>query len=49
MQIFGGYGFVNDYPVEKQMRDARAFEALYGDERLGRVLAARAAAGRSGH
>ena len=43
VQIFGGYGFVNDYPVEKLMRDARAFEALYGDERLGRVLAARAA------
>ena len=41
VQIFGGYGFVNDYPVEKLMRDARAFEALYGDERLGRVLAAK--------
>jgi len=42
VQIFGGYGFVNDFPVEKLMRDARAFEALYGDERLGRVLAAKA-------
>jgi len=39
VQIFGGYGFVKDYPVEKLMRDARAFEALHGDERLGRVLA----------
>jgi len=39
VQIFGGYGFVNDYPVEKLMRDARAFEALHGDERFGRVLA----------
>jgi len=44
LQIFGGYGFVNDYPAEKLMRDARAFEALYGDERLGRVLAAKAQA-----
>jgi alkylation response protein AidB-like acyl-CoA dehydrogenase len=44
VQIFGGYGFVNDYPVEKLMRDARAFEALHGDERLGRVLAAKAQA-----
>ncbi len=43
VQIFGGYGFVTDYPVEKLMRDARAFEALYGDERLGRVLAAKPA------
>ena len=42
VQIYGGYGFVNDYPVEKLMRDARAFEALYGDERLGRVLAIKA-------
>jgi alkylation response protein AidB-like acyl-CoA dehydrogenase len=46
VQIFGGYGFVTDYPVEKLMRDARAFEALHGDERLGRVLAAREAAAR---
>ena len=38
VQIFGGYGFVNDYPVEKLMRDARPFEAVLGDERLGRVL-----------
>ena len=44
VQIFGGYGFVKDYPVEKLMRDARAFEALHGDERLGRVLAAKATA-----
>jgi alkylation response protein AidB-like acyl-CoA dehydrogenase len=43
VQIYGGYGFVNDFPVEKLMRDARAFEALHGDERLGRVLAAAAA------
>lgn len=40
VQIFGGYGFVNDFPVEKQMRDARPFEALGGNEALARVLAA---------
>jgi alkylation response protein AidB-like acyl-CoA dehydrogenase len=43
VQMYGGYGFVNDFPVEKLMRDARAFEALYGDERFGRVLAAKKA------
>jgi alkylation response protein AidB-like acyl-CoA dehydrogenase len=43
VQIFGGYGFVNDFPVEKLMRDARAFEALGGDERLDRVLERKAA------
>ena len=39
VQIFGGYGFVNDYPVEKLMRDARPYEQLVGDERFERVLA----------
>jgi alkylation response protein AidB-like acyl-CoA dehydrogenase len=39
VQILGGYGFVNDYPVEKLMRDARGFDALVGDERLDRALA----------
>ncbi|MBX3155206.1 MAG: acyl-CoA dehydrogenase family protein [Deltaproteobacteria bacterium] len=43
VQIYGGYGFVTDFPVEKLMRDARAFEALHGDERLGRILAAKGA------
>jgi hypothetical protein len=39
VQILGGYGFVNDYPVEKLMRDARPYEQLLGDERFERVLA----------
>lgn len=39
VQIYGGYGFVNDYPVEKLMRDARPYEQLMGDERFDRVLA----------
>lgn len=38
VQIYGGYGFVNDFPVEKLMRDARAFEAVSGDEAFERVL-----------
>jgi hypothetical protein len=43
VQIHGGYGFVNDFPVEKLMRDARAFEVLGGNEALSRVLAQTAA------
>jgi hypothetical protein len=42
VQILGGYGFVNDYPVEKLMRDARAFDVLLGDERFDRALAIKA-------
>jgi alkylation response protein AidB-like acyl-CoA dehydrogenase len=38
VQIYGGYGFVNDFPVEKLMRDARAFDAYTGDEAFERVL-----------
>ncbi|RMH39001.1 MAG: acyl-CoA dehydrogenase [Deltaproteobacteria bacterium] len=45
VQIFGGYGFVNDYPVEKLMRDARAFEVLAGEEAFERVVARGPAAG----
>ncbi|HTJ42113.1 MAG TPA: acyl-CoA dehydrogenase family protein [Kofleriaceae bacterium] len=45
VQILGGYGFVNDYPVEKLMRDARGFDAVVGDERLDRALAIKATIG----
>ena len=37
VQMYGGYGFVNDFPVEKLMRDARAFEVLGGNEALARL------------
>jgi acyl-CoA dehydrogenase len=38
VQMYGGYGFVSDFLVEKLMRDARAFEVLGGNEALARVL-----------
>lgn len=44
VQMYGGYGFVNDYPVEKLMRDARAYEVLAGNEGLQRVLTQTASA-----
>ena len=30
IQIHGGYGFINDYPVEKFYRDARVFQIYDG-------------------
>jgi hypothetical protein len=33
VQMLGGHGFVQDFPVEKWMRDAQAQVALYGRER----------------
>jgi alkylation response protein AidB-like acyl-CoA dehydrogenase len=37
VQIYGGYGYVNDYPVEKLMRDATAFAVRFGSESFERV------------
>ena len=41
VQIFGGYGYMRDYPVEKLMRDAKATEILEGTNEIQRVLIAR--------
>ncbi len=40
VQVYGGYGYVNDYPVEKVMRDTRALTTLAGDGLREQVLAA---------
>jgi alkylation response protein AidB-like acyl-CoA dehydrogenase len=42
VQIFGGYGYMRDYPVEKLMRDAKAMELLEGTNELQRVRIAEA-------
>ncbi|MDT8368948.1 MAG: acyl-CoA dehydrogenase family protein [Longimicrobiales bacterium] len=39
VQIFGGYGYMRDYPVEKRMRDAKGLEVIAGtSEALRRVV-----------
>ena len=39
VQIYGGYGYMRDYPVEKRMRDAKGLEVLGGtSEALRRVI-----------
>jgi alkylation response protein AidB-like acyl-CoA dehydrogenase len=42
VQIFGGYGYMRDYPVEKLMRDARAMEMLHGTSEMQRLRIAAA-------
>jgi len=37
VQVFGGYGYMRDYPVEKLMRDAKAMELVEGANELLRV------------
>jgi alkylation response protein AidB-like acyl-CoA dehydrogenase len=49
VQILGGHGFMQDYPVEKMMREARALSLLLGGVDLAREHAGRHLAGLSGN
>ena len=40
VQVFGGYGYMRDYPVEKLMRDAKALELLHGTNEQQRLRVA---------
>ncbi|NIN68479.1 MAG: acyl-CoA dehydrogenase [Anaerolineae bacterium] len=40
VQVFGGYGYVKEYPVEKYMRDAKAFQIYTGTNEIQRYLIA---------
>jgi alkylation response protein AidB-like acyl-CoA dehydrogenase len=41
LQIFGGYGYLKDYPIERHMRDARVHQILEGTNEIMRVIIAR--------
>ena len=41
VQVFGGYGFSKEYPVEKLMRDAKVFQIYEGTSQIQRVIIAR--------
>jgi alkylation response protein AidB-like acyl-CoA dehydrogenase len=41
IQIFGGYGYVKDYPVERHFRDAKVTEIYEGTSEIQRVVIAR--------
>ena len=41
VQIFGGYGYSNEYPVEKLMRDAKIFQIYEGTSQIQRLIIAR--------
>lgn len=40
VQIFGGYGYVRDYPVERYMRDAKITEIYEGTSEIQRLVIA---------
>jgi len=41
VQVFGGYGFMRDYPVERLMRDAKATEIYEGTSEIQRLVIGR--------
>ncbi|MGE0870264.1 MAG: acyl-CoA dehydrogenase family protein [Kofleriaceae bacterium] len=41
VQIFGGYGYTKEYPVEKLMRDAKLLQIYEGTSQIQRVIIAR--------
>jgi acyl-CoA dehydrogenase len=41
VQIFGGYGYMNEYPVQKLMRDAKLLQIYEGTQQIQRVVIAR--------
>ncbi len=42
IQLHGGYGYLNDYPLERLQRDARVHRILEGTNEIMRVIVARA-------
>jgi alkylation response protein AidB-like acyl-CoA dehydrogenase len=41
VQLLGGYGYVNDYPVERMMRDAKITQIYEGTNQIQRIVMAR--------
>jgi acyl-CoA dehydrogenase len=45
VQVLGGYGYVNEYPVERMMRDAKITQIYEGTNEIQRLVIARAMRG----
>jgi alkylation response protein AidB-like acyl-CoA dehydrogenase len=41
VQVFGGYGYVTDYPVERYLREAKALQIVEGTNQVQRMVIAR--------
>ena len=41
VQIFGGYGYIKEYPVEKLMRDAKLYQIYEGTSQIQRLVIAK--------
>jgi alkylation response protein AidB-like acyl-CoA dehydrogenase len=41
VQLFGGYGYTQDFPVERMMRDAKITQIYEGTNQVQRMVIAR--------
>ena len=41
MEVFGGYGYMKDYPIEKLLRDAKIFTIFDGTTEINKMVIAR--------
>ena len=41
VQVFGGYGYTREFPVERFMRDAKIMQIYEGTNQIQRVILAR--------
>jgi alkylation response protein AidB-like acyl-CoA dehydrogenase len=41
VQVYGGYGYMRDYPVERLFRDAKVTEIYEGTSEVQRIVIAR--------
>jgi alkylation response protein AidB-like acyl-CoA dehydrogenase len=41
LQLFGGYGYIKEYPVERYVRDTRVHQILEGTNEIMRVIIGR--------
>ena len=41
VQVFGGYGYTKEYPVEKLMRDAKLMQIYEGTNQIQRIVIAK--------
>ncbi len=48
VQIYGGYGYTTEYPVERMMRDAKVCEIGEGTSEIQRIVIARSILGQAG-
>lgn len=46
VQLFGGYGYMKEYPVEKLFRDAKIFQIVEGTNQIQRIVVARSLLGK---